>query len=765
MLVLLYDVQQQNFNMKFDQPTKSSGGGGGGTVTSVGISLPSIFTVTGSPVTTAGTITAVFTSQTQNLVFASPNGSSGLPSFRNLVTNDLPAGIVTNVSVATANGFSGSSSGGSTPILTLNTTLTSSGNPNSNNSIPYINGGTGALSFDIGGFAYDPINHTVFINQANLNSPNGQTFFEVFGNSDVTEASDSGATVAYPIQSVSTYRGVYATPSVTQANDIVGQFTYYAVTTGPTFVQFASMQTQAIGATAGNVGGQWTLGTKANGGSLTTAITVSNTQTVQFNSGYGIGVLHSSSVGLLSSSLIVAADITTNTISNTNLRQGVARSVIGVTGNATANVADIQGTANQVLVVNSGGTALAFGQVNLASASAVTGITAVTNGGTGQNTLTSNALLCGAGSSGINAVATVGTNGQLLLGQTASRPTWNTMGGDAIITNSGTLTINNAAIIYAKIQNGAASRLLGNPTGVPAAPSEITLGTGLSFAGTTLNIATSAAPTSVGAFGGSLANGMTISGNVLTLGAADTTNPGGVSTTTQTFTGAKAFATAGTVFNGTNAGIAAVLINSQAGTTSGGGLWNDSTQIAYGISPGSPLLKEFIVGAMFTQTASGTVTNSTSTTSMTAGGIGTLTLPANFLVAGKTIRFKISGSFGTKAITPGNVTVAFKIGAVIFTFPTISTIIAGGSNDAWDSEVLLTCRTTGVSGTLVINGKVFFDTVVGATQGITSSATNPSSLPTLDTTISNALDFTWAFATADPANTASGTIATIEVLN
>ena len=41
--------------------------------------------------------------------------------------------------------------------------------------------------------------------------------------------------------------------------------------------------------------------------------------------------------------------------------QGVARSVIGVTGNATANVADIQGTANQALIVNSAGTALAFG--------------------------------------------------------------------------------------------------------------------------------------------------------------------------------------------------------------------------------------------------------------------------------------------------------------------------------------------------------------------------------------------------------------------
>jgi len=50
--------------------------------------------------------------------------------------------------------------------------------------------------------------------------------------------------------------------------------------------------------------------------------------------------------------------------------QGVARSVIGVTGNATANVADIQGTANQVLRVNGAGTALAFGAIDLTQSAA-----------------------------------------------------------------------------------------------------------------------------------------------------------------------------------------------------------------------------------------------------------------------------------------------------------------------------------------------------------------------------------------------------------
>lgn len=59
----------------------------------------------------------------------------------------------------------------------------------------------------------------------------------------------------------------------------------------------------------------------------------------------------------------LTTDIVTNSIGNTQLRQGIARSVIGVTGNAGANVADIQGTADQALVVNTAGTALAFGTV------------------------------------------------------------------------------------------------------------------------------------------------------------------------------------------------------------------------------------------------------------------------------------------------------------------------------------------------------------------------------------------------------------------
>ena len=62
-------------------------------VTSVALSDGSttpIYTISGSPVTTTGTLTFSLSSQTANYAFLAPNGSSGQPSFRALAYADLP---------------------------------------------------------------------------------------------------------------------------------------------------------------------------------------------------------------------------------------------------------------------------------------------------------------------------------------------------------------------------------------------------------------------------------------------------------------------------------------------------------------------------------------------------------------------------------------------------------------------------------------------------------------------------------------------------
>lgn len=64
----------------------------GGTVTSVGLALPAnILTVSGSPVTTSGTLTGTLATQNANTVWSGPNtGAAATPTFRALVGADLP---------------------------------------------------------------------------------------------------------------------------------------------------------------------------------------------------------------------------------------------------------------------------------------------------------------------------------------------------------------------------------------------------------------------------------------------------------------------------------------------------------------------------------------------------------------------------------------------------------------------------------------------------------------------------------------------------
>jgi len=65
--------------------------GGNGTVTSVGLSMPNVFSVANSPVTTSGTLTVTLATQTANLIFAGPTaGGAAAPTFRSIVLADLP---------------------------------------------------------------------------------------------------------------------------------------------------------------------------------------------------------------------------------------------------------------------------------------------------------------------------------------------------------------------------------------------------------------------------------------------------------------------------------------------------------------------------------------------------------------------------------------------------------------------------------------------------------------------------------------------------
>lgn len=74
---------------------------GNGTVTSVALTTPSWLTVTGSPITTSGTLAVTATTgQTANQFLASPNGSTGAVSLRAIVPADVPVFVASGASHA-----------------------------------------------------------------------------------------------------------------------------------------------------------------------------------------------------------------------------------------------------------------------------------------------------------------------------------------------------------------------------------------------------------------------------------------------------------------------------------------------------------------------------------------------------------------------------------------------------------------------------------------------------------------------------------------
>lgn len=221
---------------------------GNGTVTSVGLSLPTEFTVTGSPVTSSGTLTATFANQNANLVFAGPSsGAAATPSFRSLTATDIPS------------------------LPYVSTTLTS-------------------------------------------------------GNILVGDVSNIAASVTMSGDATIDNTGL-----LTVANNAI---------TNAKFRQSAALS--VVGRSANSTG---------------------DVADISAATDFNILRRSGTTIGFGSIDLSQSGAVGTSRLNYSNLAQGSARSVLGVTGNATADIAAIQGTTDQVLRIDSAGTGLAFGQI------------------------------------------------------------------------------------------------------------------------------------------------------------------------------------------------------------------------------------------------------------------------------------------------------------------------------------------------------------------------------------------------------------------
>ena len=164
---------------------------------------------------------------------------------------------------------------------------------------------------------------------------------------------------------------------------------------------------------------------------------------------------------------------------------------------------------------------------------------------------------------------------------------------------------------------------------------------------------------------------------------------------------------------------------------------------------------------LFTQTATVTVNTSVTETTLIGAGTGSVTLPANFLVAGKTIRIRAWGISGTDASSAGNITLKFKFGSTVIASTGAVAQSTGNTNVRVYAECDIACRTIGASGTVFAQGNA---RIVAASTGGDKSMTNTGTI-TVDTMASQAVDFTVEFSVSDAENTISITDLTVEALN
>jgi hypothetical protein len=337
---------------------------GGSGVTSVALSLPAIFSVTGSPVTTTGTLSATLASQAAATVFAAPAGGPGAPTFRALTATDIPnhdAAKITTGSFGVARGGTG-----------LATTPT--------NGQILIGNGTGySLATLTQGSGVTITNGagTVTIASTGLSNPMTTTGDIIFGGATGTPTRLAGS----------------------------AGFLKSTGAAAPTWSALAATDVPNLDAAKITTG---SFGTARGGTGLTT--TPTNGQILIGNgTGYSLATLTQGS------GVTITNGAGTVTIASTGLTNPMSAAGDMIVGGASGTPTRLAiGTG----ILRSNGATQSWTSIDMASTD-VTGTLPVANGGTGRTTW--DGLLIGSGST-INDIST-GANGQILKAS-GGTPSW-----------------------------------------------------------------------------------------------------------------------------------------------------------------------------------------------------------------------------------------------------------------------------------------------------------------------------------------------------
>lgn len=163
----------------------------------------------------------------------------------------------------------------------------------------------------------------------------------------------------------------------------------------------------------------------------------------------------------------------------------------------------------------------------------------------------------------------------------------------------------------------------------------------------------------------------------------------------------------------------------------------------------------------FRQTATKTVTNTVTETTLVGTGIGSMTIPANYVKTGSSLRLSMRGLY-SDALLPGNMVVKVKLGSTVIATGTITNLLGSASNLSWYASINVSFRTVGSSGTVICDGSLNYSTGPLASKN-SVDLNNAGSTTTVNTTTAQLLDVTITYATQSTSNIASSDFTTLEI--
>lgn len=187
-----------------------------------------------------------------------------------------------------------------------------------------------------------------------------------------------------------------------------------------------------------------------------------------------------------------------------------------------------------------------------------------------------------------------------------------------------------------------------------------------------------------------------------------------------------------------------------------GDIWHEGSKLAWYVND----LLHYQVANIYSQITTVTIANTVTETTILNPG---QTLPEDYLTVGKTINIKACGFISTTG-TP-TIDVRFKLGAVTVANTGALSPNSALSNNYFEINLTLTCRTTGAGGTIFSQGVVKWKDTAGASNNYDAIELVNTATDAIDTTIANVIDLTFQWGTASASNTISITNVEIQTSN